>query len=121
MDHILLAASRLWNDTTPSHIYTPSGNLADLIGRAAASDYFSNDLPRLLPHNNYYVEANLLATPEFSAQAGDVLFVIGTFPWLFGHPRGEQLQEWARRLGLVLVSPLRSHGLPSESILFLVC
>ena len=50
-----------------------------------------------------YVEANLLATPEFSRDAGDVLFVIGTFPWLFGHARGDQLRSWALARGFVLV------------------
>jgi hypothetical protein len=103
LDHILLAAAFMWNDTTPSHTYTPASNLADLLGRSAATDYFSEGLPRLLPHNNYYIEANLLATPEFSREAGDVLFVIGTFPWLFGHPRGRQLRDWATSLGFVLV------------------
>ena len=50
-----------------------------------------------------YVEANLLATPQFSRDAGDVLFVIGTFPWLFGHARGDQLRSWALARGFVLV------------------
>ena len=45
LDHILLAAVRMWNDTTPTHTYTPSGNLADLLGRSA-SNYFSPQLPR---------------------------------------------------------------------------
>jgi hypothetical protein len=58
LDHILLAAARMWNDTTPSHTYTPAGNLADLLGRSAAADYFSERLPRLLPHNNYYVSSS---------------------------------------------------------------
>ncbi len=109
LDHILLAAVRMWNDTTHSHTYTPAGNLADLLGRSAAKDYFSEKLPRLLPHNNYYVETNLLATPEFSSGAGDVLFTIGTFPWLFGHRRGRQLRQWASGLGFVLVGPSFLH------------
>jgi hypothetical protein len=90
VDHILLAASRMWNDTA----YNPARNLADLLGRAA-SDYFGDTPPLLQPHNNYYIEANILATPEYSAGASDVLFAIGTFPFLFGHPQGTRVRVWA--------------------------
>ena len=40
----------MWNDSTKDHRYTPASNLADLLGRAAAPDYFSAKLPLLLPH-----------------------------------------------------------------------
>ena len=72
----------MWNDTG----YTPASNLADLLGRAATSNYFSplpplegaaTTLPTLRVHNNYYIEANLLYTPSLAAGTKDVLFVIG--------------------------------------------
>ena len=92
VDHILLAASRMWNDTG----YTPARNLADLLGRAASASYFGETTPPLLqPHNNYYIEANILATPEYSTRAHDVLFTIATFPFLFGHSQGARVRAWA--------------------------
>ena len=58
-------------------------------------------------HNNYYIEANLLATPQFQRDrdtgASDVLFVIGTFPFIFGHPNGADLRAWAKQHGWPVV------------------
>ena len=43
----------MWNDSTPTHQYAPATNLANLLGRSAAADYFNGSaLTRLLPHNN---------------------------------------------------------------------
>ena len=109
LDHVLLASSRMWNDTTTKKLhYTPSTNLADLLSRsvAAAGDYGGRHAPELQPHNNYYVEANLLATPQFrrsDAAGSDVLFVIGAFPWIFGHDHGDALRRWATERGWPLV------------------
>lgn len=103
LDHVLLASTRLWNDTTAKRSYTPATNLADLQGRsvAAAGDYSARS-PPLQPHNNCYIEANLLATPQFQrdhdTSASDVLFVIGTFPFLFDNPNGADLRAWAKQL-----------------------
>ena len=133
IDHTLLAAAMLWNDTG----YAPETNLADLLGRAAASNYFHSyedggdttlrstsarsrvgggerrmagttaydpsALPSLRVHNNYYIEANLLYTPSLLPGTNDVLFVIGSFPFLFGHWRGRSLRDWAMQHAVPLV------------------
>ena len=56
-------AARMWNDSTPTHQYAPATNLADLLGRSAAADYFNGSaLTRLLPHNN--CERNAFVLPS---------------------------------------------------------
>jgi len=110
IDHIIITAVRMWNDTvtvngTTTYKYRSGNNLATLLARSVASLSNAKDAngPKLQVHNNYYVEANLLATPQFAAQNGDVLFVIGQFPFLFGTDRGEQLQTWAKQWNFPIV------------------
>ena len=52
---------------------------------------------------NYYIEANILATPRFAHGADDVLFVIAAFPFLFGNDLGAQLRNWTAAHGFPLV------------------
>jgi hypothetical protein len=115
LDHILLSAIRTWNDTvllngSVIYQYTPAANLATLLARsvAAASNAQRGVGPLLQVHNNYYIEANLLANPQYGN--GDVLFVIGQFPFLFGTERGEQLLAFAKKWALPVVWGLGPEG-----------
>ena len=127
IDHILLAAARAWNDSDSSsdlsnaaHAasprvaaergFTPATNLATMLARSVAtvSNYKSQIGPVLTPHGGYYIEANLIMTPQFGD--GDVLFVIGQFPFLFGTARGRAFQSWAKKWNLPVVWGLGPEG-----------
>jgi hypothetical protein len=62
LDHILLATAQLLNDTG----YDTGTNLASMFGRSSAA--YEHVAP-FRPHANYYIEANILATPRFSRGA----------------------------------------------------
>jgi hypothetical protein len=82
-------------------------NLAIMLSRSAA-EYSS--VPPFLPHSNYYIEANILATPRFTCGAHDVLFVVAAFPFLFGEALGRELRNWTAARGLPLVWALGPEG-----------
>ena len=103
IDHTLLAAAQTQNDTGMN----VSRNLAIMLSRSAAH---YGRVPRFLPHSNYYIEANILATPQFHGDAQDVLFVVAAFPFLFGEPLGQELRNWTTAHKLPLVWALGPEG-----------
>ena len=96
VDHLLLATAQMLNDTGGN----TSSNLADMFGRSS-KPYAS--VEPWAPHQNYYVEANILATPRFARGGHDVLFLIGAFPFMFGTPLGQQLQNYSHSHGIPLL------------------
>jgi hypothetical protein len=117
IDHILLSAARSWNDTivdnaTGAFSYNTAVNLATMLARsvATASNYENATGPLLLPHSNYYIEANIFANPQYDAASGDILFVIAQFPWLFGTQRGRDVQRFAKKWRLPIVWGLGPSG-----------
>ena len=117
IDHILLAAARAWNDTITVDNFTTlryntAVNLASMLARSVATASNSENAtgPQLLPHSNYYIEANIFANPHYDSKRGDVLFVIAQFVWLFGTQRGREVQAWAVKWGLPIVWGLGPTG-----------